>query len=323
MHSVFVAGSRALSKLNAEVKERLDHILLTGIGRIRRGLPGPMGCISVFPNARPVAIAASAVTEQQYSLHARIGGPAEFQDPLPKPLPESTALSLPCATVRLVPASGILSSIACSVSSAWVGRPPAPISTADDELPWGEGNRSRTLPARAKRSSLRAMIAPIKSRIPVAGRGSIYHLKITLADVKPPIWQRLRVPGGANLGWLHAVIQVVMGWTNSHLHQFTSGGTVYSDPGFDLDEFEDDPKIFDECQATLQKIAPKLKSELVYEYDFGDSWVHFITVEKIMPPDPAVAPGAECLDGRRLSAGGLRRRVRLRGPAQNPARPGT
>ena len=43
------------------------------------------------------------------------------------------------------------------------------------------------------------MIAPIKSRIPVAGRGSIYHLKITLAEVKPPIWRRLRVPGEAIL----------------------------------------------------------------------------------------------------------------------------
>jgi Plasmid pRiA4b ORF-3-like protein len=124
-------------------------------------------------------------------------------------------------------------------------------------------------------------------------------LKITLAEVKPPIWRRLRVPGEANLGWLHAVIQVAMGWTNSHLHQFTSGGTVYSDPGFDLDEFEDDPKVFDERQATLQKIAPKLKSVLLYEYDFGDSWNHFITVEKTLPADPAVAPGAECLDGAR------------------------
>ncbi len=90
-----------------------------------------------------------------------------------------------------------------------------------------------------------------------------------------------------------------MGWTSSHLHQFTFGETVYSDPGFDLDEFEDDPKIFDERQATLQKIGTKLKSVLVYEYDFGDSWDHFITVEKILPTDPAVAPCAECLDGAR------------------------
>ena len=143
------------------------------------------------------------------------------------------------------------------------------------------------------------MSGPIKTRIPVAGRGSVYHLNIILAEVKPPIWRRLRVPGEANLGWLHAVIQVAMGWTNSHLHQFTSGGTVYSDPGFDLDEFEGDPKTFDEREATLQKIASKLNSALVYEYDFGDSWDHFITVEKILPAGPAVAPGAECLDGAR------------------------
>ncbi len=143
------------------------------------------------------------------------------------------------------------------------------------------------------------MIAPNKSPISVARRGSIYHLKVTLAEAEPPIWRRLLVPGEANLGWLHAVIQVAMGWTNSHLHQFTAGRTVYSDPGFDLDEFEADPKISDECQATLQKIAPKLKSVLVYEYDFGDSWDHFITVERILPANPAVAPGAECLDGTR------------------------
>ena len=124
----------------------------------------------------------------------------------------------------------------------------------------------------------------IKSRIPVAGRGSIYHLKVTPAEVKPQIWRRLRVPGEANLGWLHAVIQVAMGWTNSHLHQFTFEGTVYSDPSFELDEFENDPKVFDESQAKLQNIAPKLKSVLLYEYDFGDSWDHFITVEKFCLP---------------------------------------
>jgi len=57
--------------------------------------------------------------------------------------------------------------------------------------------------------------------------------------------------------------------------------------------------MFDERQATLQRIAPKLKGVLVYEYDFGDFWDHFVTVEKILPADPAVAPGAECLDDAR------------------------
>ena len=32
-----------------------------------------------------------------------------------------------------------------------------------------------------------------------------------------------------------------------------------------------------------------MKSAFVYEYDFGDSWDHRITVEKILDPDPAAA----------------------------------
>jgi Plasmid pRiA4b ORF-3-like protein len=47
-----------------------------------------------------------------------------------------------------------------------------------------------------------------------------YKLKVTLMGTKPVIWRRLLVPGNANLGWLHAVLQVAMGWTNSHLDHF-------------------------------------------------------------------------------------------------------
>jgi len=36
-----------------------------------------------------------------------------------------------------------------------------------------------------------------------------------------------------------------------------------------------------------------------YEYDFGDSWEHEITVEKILPPDAAAVTVALCLDGAR------------------------
>ena len=62
------------------------------------------------------------------------------------------------------------------------------------------------------------MIAQIE---PIAAKGNapICHLKVVLIGTKPPIWRRLQVPGNANLGWLHAVLQVAMGWTNSHLHR--------------------------------------------------------------------------------------------------------
>jgi hypothetical protein len=142
------------------------------------------------------------------------------------------------------------------------------------------------------------MIANIE---PTATKASapIYYLKVVLNGTKPPIWRRLQVPGNANLGWLHAVLQVAVGWTNSHLHQFKVGGAFYSDPRHHFAEYEGDPEILDESKVTLQQLAPRAKDTLAYEYDFGDSWEHRITVEKILPPDPAAAMTALCLDGAR------------------------
>jgi len=142
------------------------------------------------------------------------------------------------------------------------------------------------------------MILPVE-RLSAVACGNIYHLKITLDAVEPPIWRRLQVPGDATLGWLHAVIQVAMGWTNSHLHQFAVGETTFSDPSCAHDDYEDSPKVLDENQATLQQVAPQPKCVLGYEYDFGDNWQHQIAVEKILPPDPSAALIAQCLDGAR------------------------
>jgi hypothetical protein len=136
---------------------------------------------------------------------------------------------------------------------------------------------------------------------PTAGKAnaSVYQLKVVLIDSKPAIWRQLRVPGSASLGWLRAVFQVTMGWTNSHLHHFKAGGTLYSDTRHHFAEFEGDPEILEERKFTLQHIAPREKSAFGYEYDFGDSWEHEITVEKILPSDAAAATVALCLDGAR------------------------
>jgi len=56
------------------------------------------------------------------------------------------------------------------------------------------------------------------SRIqPTTGKANapVYQLKVLLIGPKPDIWRWLRVPGNANLGWIHAVLQVTMGWTNT------------------------------------------------------------------------------------------------------------
>jgi Plasmid pRiA4b ORF-3-like protein len=127
----------------------------------------------------------------------------------------------------------------------------------------------------------------------VGSSDQIYQLKITLRDSKPPIWRRVMVPSNFSLYKLHQVIQMAMGWTNSHLHQFIIDGQYYSIPSA-----EDWPPVIDERRYTLSQIAPYVKRKFVYEYDFGDSWEHAIVVEKILPPETGVKYPV-CIKGKR------------------------
>lgn len=164
---------------------------------------------------------------------------------------------------------------------------------------------------------------------PATGKdnAAIYHLKVVLLGSRPPIWRMLQVPGDANLGWLHAVLQVAMGWTNSHLHHFLTREARYSDPRLVEDEgFGGEPDR-DEAGAALAQVAPEEGARFHYEYDFGDSWEHEITVAKILPPESAGAAGAAvvCLDGARAcppeDCGGIWGYAELLQALTNPKHP--
>jgi hypothetical protein len=90
------------------------------------------------------------------------------------------------------------------------------------------------------------------------------------------------------------VLQDVLGWTNSHLHQFIVGDDEQYGMA-DLDGFDEPPK--DEKKHKLQQIA-KEGERFVYEYDFGDSWEHEVVVEKVLQPEPGVQY-PRCIDGAR------------------------
>ncbi len=121
----------------------------------------------------------------------------------------------------------------------------------------------------------------------------IYQLKITLHEVRPPIWRRVLVPGRFTLHQLHRVIQAAFGWLDCHLHQFAIDGQYYSIPS--PDDWE---PVIDERRHTLAAIAPAAKRRFQYEYDFGDSWKHDILVEKILLPEQAVKYPV-CIAGQR------------------------
>ena len=125
-----------------------------------------------------------------------------------------------------------------------------------------------------------------------------YQLKVTLEHTKPAVWRRVMVRGDIKLDLLHAVLQIAMGWTNSHLHMFLIGADRYSDPTLvdDLDWQEEDK---DERNVVLSKIVASGVNIFGYEYDFGDSWTHVVAVEKGLPPDPDSKVFARCTDGAR------------------------
>ncbi len=126
-----------------------------------------------------------------------------------------------------------------------------------------------------------------------------YQLQVLLTGSEPPIWRRLQVPVTANLSWFHAVLQVAMGWTNSHLHQFICGEHIYSDPTGELEQCAGDPPVLDENKFTLAELLNDVHEGLVYNYDFGDSWEHIVTVEKIVPAEASMPAIAVCLAGSR------------------------
>jgi len=182
----------------------------------------------------------------------------------------------------------------------------------------------------------------------------VHYLRVTLNGTKPPIWRRVAVRSNITLGELHEVIQIVMGWTDGHLHQFIlrdkkprpqrqtppkttvivekkvidlPGGrkgylistkphddSVISIPAKPAPWFDTGARCFvtkvtpwgdptemegeDENAVTLGEVCPKIKSKLIYEYDFGDGWEHTIEVQKIVAPELDVEYPV-CLSGKK------------------------
>jgi len=109
----------------------------------------------------------------------------------------------------------------------------------------------------------------------------VYAIKVTLLGTRPPVWRRFLVERDIKLHQLHSTLQVVMGWTNSHLHQFV----------FQKQKQSDRTKLGDLIGAP--------GASLLYEYDFGDGWQHELRLEEILIGDASfqrvcVAGGRAC-----------------------------
>ena len=124
----------------------------------------------------------------------------------------------------------------------------------------------------------------------------IIQLKITLQGTKPPIWRRVLVEKATTFFELHHIIQIAMGWQNSHLFEFEINGYRIAEPNEDFDsEFQE--KTDDASTTTIDSVVINKNEKFDYVYDFGDSWRHHIIIEKFLPRAEKIKYPI-CIDGK-------------------------
>ena len=139
-----------------------------------------------------------------------------------------------------------------------------------------------------------------------AGQREVFQLKIVLEGSKPPIWRRLLIPADLKLPDLHGVIQLAMGWNNEHLYHFmvgtrSKGLHFYGDPDLlDIDLMQEaEGKFINDLNVPIDHLLVNRNDWIRYEYDFGDGWIHRLTLEDIQVQPLKLARLPRCVAGRR------------------------
>jgi len=102
----------------------------------------------------------------------------------------------------------------------------------------------------------------------------LYVVKVALAGIEPEIWRRFVVPADITLDRLHDVVQIVMGWQDYHLHQFSIDGKIYTEDPESPEDGKDDGRY------RLGTLVKRKGFSFEYVYDFGDNWIHYVTLEE-------------------------------------------
>lgn len=119
----------------------------------------------------------------------------------------------------------------------------------------------------------------------------VYELTISLVDIEPVVWRRVLVHEFIELSELHILIQMVMGWQNTHLYAFEINGKSYSD-----EESAEEMRNTFVADGTMLGDVLDNKKNFTYIYDFGDNWVHEIKITKTLETDPRMQYPA-CVGG--------------------------
>ncbi len=113
------------------------------------------------------------------------------------------------------------------------------------------------------------------------------HLDVELLLFgKEKVKRSFFVPLHCNFLTLHRILQIGFGWTDEHLHKFTCNrrrtriDEALQERCYSYMDREKRKALFNKEGARLSEYIPPVK-RIDYEYDFGDGWVHVITVGAI------------------------------------------
>ena len=124
----------------------------------------------------------------------------------------------------------------------------------------------------------------------------VIQLTVSLKHSRPPIWRSILVGKETSFFELHHIIQIVMGWKNYHLFEFNLDGyrvgmMEENDFGYQGNE------LLDATKTLLIDILSLEKDSFHYNYDFGDCWLHEISLDRLIAKEEKdIYP--KCINGQ-------------------------
>lgn len=115
----------------------------------------------------------------------------------------------------------------------------------------------------------------------------VLQFYIELKDTEPKIWRRILISSDSSFWDLHSAIQSVFEWKNCHLHQFEYQiNKKIKKIGIPEERYLSyKMEIYPSWKKDLNSVFNKMGMIVDYLYDFGDSWLHVVKLEAILPKE--------------------------------------
>lgn len=124
---------------------------------------------------------------------------------------------------------------------------------------------------------MKELVFPVKEEI--------FQFRVSLIGSEPSIWRKIQVYSDISFEDFHDIMQIVMGWTNSHLYEFRFKKYSITMPGTETSPMDKAIHIYAD-EVSLVEMLKKVGQKFMYLYDFGDNWEHEILFEKRLQVNP-------------------------------------